>query len=452
MKYLIALFILVTGLIVYAIKPKYLIFYWMTWQPIVIPLLIFITGTIDVDEEMLVSNSVNTVGAFYLFGFLVILKLLRGKKIYFSKLLLTRWVILYAYVLFMTCITHFSSDVIKEYAIETSILILPFIFLSIIEEAQRPTMHELAVFSIILITVEACAVFLNTQGIYFTVSSYLGTNFKTATGEAVNLVSGTFIRFNALTNYLTTLFLYISLQFFDDGKLKKYIYYSLAVAIGLMVLLSGAKMSLALYFYTIFICIYVYRRKKLLSIAFLFVFAILIVGNSLPLIADAFPGAERIIYGFEDFMENGSDDEGATTSLSEYLINQYFYDSPILGNWRRWMGADAYLWRHYDMIIFKADARLAYILVEVGLMGFVLYMFFFTSFFECIYKRVVSRERIKLKIIFVYFAIMSITEPGFFDPCIFPLSFIYLFCCLKYSKKVCKQQRGIMMISQPNEC
>lgn len=415
-------------------------FYWMTWQPFIIPIFIFLTGTIDDEDELLITNSVCTIGSFYLFASLVVIRLLRGEKIDLSKNILIRWTILYMYILLMTCITHFSNDIIKSYAIETFTLILPFIYLSMTETKQRPTAHELAVFSTIIVIIELVAVYLNTQGIYFTASSYLSANFRTETGETVNLVSGTFRRFNALTNYLTTLFLCISLQYFDDGKFKKYIYYSLAVAIGLMVLLSGAKMSLALYFYTIFICIYVYRRKKLLSIAFLLVFAILIVGNSLPLIADAFPGAERIINGFGDFMENGSDDDGMTTSLSDYLINQYFYDSPIWGNWRAWMGPNAYLWKHYDLTIFKSDARAAYTLVEVGLIGFVLYLWFFTSFFECLYKRVVNREQVKLKIIFIYFAIMSLTEPGFFDPYTFPLSFIYLFCCLEYSRGVYKSK------------
>ncbi len=439
MKYQIALLVLVIGLIIYKIRPRYVVLFWMTWQPFLIPLLVFLFGAYNPEDDALIRVAVNVTSTLFLFFTLVFLEILRGRKVGDGKHVVRQWTILYLYILLMTCATHFSSSVLIMHLIDTISLVFPFVYLFMIDEAKRPTLHELAVFSITLIGIEAIAVYLNTKGFYFYMSAYLNENFRTANGEYVNLVSGTFQRFNALTNYLTTLYLYISLQYYANKELSKVLYLVLSIMVGFMILLSGSKMSILLYVFTIIACVYCYQRKKifrlLISTAIL---AILVYAGSkyLYVVADMFPGAERIVSGFEKLIESGHDSEESTTSLSTYLIDRYFYESSILGNWRTWMGANAYLWQNYDLTLFRADARVAYILVEFGLVGFVLYLLFFFSFFRVILKRVDNSERMKIKIIILYFCILTITEPGFFDPCIFPLSFIYLICVLKYKPNI----------------
>ena len=90
------------------------------------------------------------------------------------------------------------------------------------------------------------------------------------------------------------------------------------------------------------------------------------------------------------------------------------------------MGDRAYTWDRFDLSLFRADARLAYTLVEYGLLGLLLLLSYFTSYFDYFISGSNRNNRKKILVIFSYYCLLTITESGFFEPLLFPLSFIYL--------------------------
>lgn len=88
----------------------------------------------------------------------------------------------------------------------------------------------------------------------------------------------------------------------------------------------------------------------------------------------------------EGFLNLGNSDKGSTNStfdLSIYLLDQCFDTGVVFGNGYAERGDFAYgTFGAVSLDNFVADARIAYLLVEYGLLGVSLYMITFFSFFQ----------------------------------------------------------------------
>ena len=142
-------------------------------------------------------------------------------------------------------------------------------------------------------------------------------------------------------------------------------------------------------------------------------------------------GANRIASGLSSFSQSDKDDDHSTVALSYYLLENYWGESPIFGNNLSQKGDLAYgNFGSCTLSNFQADARLAYVMVENGFVGFCLYFFFFLTFFFMPLPQVKKANHVKLYVSFAYFVLLTITEPGLFDRNILPLFFIYVYTFL----------------------
>ncbi len=149
-----------------------------------------------------------------------------------------------------------------------------------------------------------------------------------------------------------------------------------------------------------------------------------------------FSGIDRQLNGLASFVQSDTDDDHSTVALSTYLLNNYFDRSPLLGSGLSYKGEFAYgNWGNCTLTLFRADARIAYMIVEYGIIGFLLYFTVFISIFIHLSKKIAKEDGVKLLFCFVYYILLTITEPGFFDRLCFPLLFVYVFCVLSPKHK-----------------
>ena len=116
-------------------------------------------------------------------------------------------------------------------------------------------------------------------------------------------------------------------------------------------------------------------------------------------------------------------------SHKELAFDNYFYNSPLWGNGLSWKGEYAYgdIDGNY-----KADARLAFVLVEFGIIGLLLFLFYFVKIFNATKRIVPITMKKSLLLVFVYFSIFTFTESGFFDLHCIPYLFIYYFSVKRF--------------------
>ena len=93
-------------------------------------------------------------------------------------------------------------------------------------------------------------------------------------------------------------------------------------------------------------------------------------------------GINRQIEGLTTFAQSDKDEDNSTIGLSLYLLNNYFHKAPLTGNHLSYKGELAYGNRGMCTLThFKADSRIAYQIVEFGIIGSFLYLCFFFLFF-----------------------------------------------------------------------
>lgn len=149
---------------------------------------------------------------------------------------------------------------------------------------------------------------------------------------------------------------------------------------------------------------------------------------------------DRQIEGLTSFLQAHTKkhgEDGSTVALSTYLFEKYFDKSPIIGNGYEYKGERAY--GNYGVCVlehFKADARLAFNIVEYGIVGFCLQILCIVSVFKLLSQYVAKKDRVKLWLVFCYFFILTLTEPGFFDRLCFPMTYMYVFGVLRANEYI----------------
>lgn len=371
------------------------------------------------------------------FAILIIIEIIKGKKIPQLPRVYISIIFFSIYLFFWSVATHFSLHSIWSGISELLTLTLPLIYI-LINKNNLPNNCQILSFLRTTITIELIIVLLNYFDIYLFPSMYISQFVENYLGELSPLddskITGTFSRFNALGNFFTTILLFISAHYFSNSGLKLVKYLAILIILIVPIILTGAKMSLVISFIVLLTCGLIYFKKhKLFTIttvigSILF-FTFIKNINTAKLEIDNV-GIERQINGLTKFLNDTNSDESSTAGISIYLLDKYFNKSPFLGCGYSYKGEFAYgTWGMVTLSNFRSDARLAYILVEYGLIGFSLYLLFFYSIFSYLYKNTSIIYRRNLIICFIYYLILTITESGFFDRLCFPLIFIYFIYC-----------------------
>lgn len=429
--------LLLLGAIIYLRKPQFVFLFWLSFTPFAI--LLFSWGLNIYARDDLASLQFYITGLTRnYFGLLIIIALCKRKKIPNITNLVALFFTLSIFFALHSYMNVFNKNIISANISEISALILPLLFLMIDKEAI-PSQKNLLTYIFILLGIEALAAYLNTHGIYFYKASYISAysaSLQNSYDYEKSLVSGTFPRYNMLGNYISTIFVFFTLEFLSKKKknTKAFIFGSLIMLS--IIALSGAKMSLFLAVLILSISLIIYGKKNI-GLSFLFFIGIALCFNfllqyhyNMEQQSDRFAGLFRQIEGFASLAQKSHD--GSTASISTYLLSKYFFHNPFLGNGLAANGEYAYgFFAYVGLTEFKADARIAFILVEYGIIGFLLYALLLKNIYNILSKNLIKGAHIKLIICFIYFSILTITEPGFFDRVCFPMVYIYVFAFLK---------------------
>lgn len=433
------------GIIIYQKKPQWVLFYWFSLTPIFLPFSSILTRSFSYEQFTELTEHFRVLGRNYLFILVLFEWLKKTNRIPRITGIYISITILMVYLTTTNIINHFSIKILWGYLSELLSLILPLIFLIFKKEAI-PTKNQIIYYLKILFVIEIIAVTLNLFNIYiyahFYVSHFITTNIgKVIEIDDSNLVSGTFPRYNSLANFITTIYLFITLEYFSKTNIKPFIYHIISIILFIIIILTGAKISLVLFVFIYLIgCTYYYKQhvKSFITAWGMIIIASLLFSTFKGMNIDSNTGGvNRQIEGLTAFIETEKDDDNQSTiGLSFYLLNNYFYKAPFFGNNLSYKGEYAYGNRGIcTLSLFYADSRLAYQLVEFGLIGMTLYLLFFISIFLHLMKSRKKQEKIKLKICFFYFILLTISESGLFDRTIFPLIYIYALCILSPTEK-----------------
>ncbi len=434
------------GIIVYIKKPQWVVFYWISLEPVMLPFSSLITRCLNYEEFFELTNHIREFGRNYL-AVLILIEVYKTRKFPQIKGIGLSLSLLMSYISLTTLFAHFSFSVLWGCLSEILSLLLMMFFLSFNKRAF-PSFKVMSRFMIGIIILQFLWTLLNLGGIYIYLPFYIPYIDISATGSlnivdisAENLVSGTFARYNSLANFLTTIFLFISLEYYSGKIIFTKTYYLLSAVILGIIVLTGAKISLVLFF-LIFLTCCTYYIKEHFKIVFMS-WGIVILGlvflstyDTSSKSMSVFSGIDRQLNGLASFVQSDTDDDHSTVALSTYLLNNYFDRSPLLGSGLSYKGEFAYgNWGNCTLTLFRADARIAYMIVEYGIIGFLLYFTVFISIFIHLSKKIAKEDGVKLLFCFVYYILLTITEPGFFDRLCFPLLFVYVFCVLSPKHK-----------------
>ena len=434
---LFQLSLLLLGVIIYLKKPQYIILYWLSFTPFAI---LFFSWKLNIySREDLASLQYYITGLTRnFFGILIIIAICKLKKLPNIIHLIILFLIMAIFFALHSYMNVFDTSIVMENISEIAAIILPLYFF-MIDRNAIPTQSKLLKYMCILLGIECVAAIINTQGIYLYKAFY--TTAITSTMQQRydyenSLISGTFPRYNMLANYISTIYVFFVLEFLSKKEKKQKFFIAGSIIMLAIITLSGAKASLFLSFFMLSLTLIIYGKKNvglliLFSTISLIVFNFLLQYNyNADQQTEMFAGFFRQIQGFAAIAQKSQD--GSTLSISEYLIKKYFFNNPFLGNGLAANGEYAYgFFAYVGLTAFKADARIAFILVEYGVIGFLLYTILFKFIYDILSKNLKKGAKTKLKICFLYFFILTITEPGFFDRVCFPMMYLYVFAFLK---------------------
>ena len=438
------------GLIIYYVKPNWLFLYWMIVLPILKPILCIIAGANDLEE----ANSLIHGGYFMHLYLIVLLDSLMIRKKRFP--LLPRFVAITTVLVLYLFIQAFVTDgglLYAYYNIKSVLeLALPFLIL-ITNDKTRPPYKHLYLLVWCLVFVETGAVILNLAGIRFYVATYQHflTNYEV-------MMTGTFLTSQLFGNFMTSLFLYICIDFFCRREMPLFAFLILATLSLFCVLSSGSKMCFVLSCSVLFVFIATFRKKHIVLLIFLILIGYLGISSLLSYNGKEISnneGINRMVTGLADFTQRKKDglDDNSTFGLSEKLLESYFWQSPLMGNGLSSKGND-YSYninsKTNEVSHMKADARLAFVIVDIGLMGLLLYMLFFTEVFRVLRRYLPKQYKKSLPIVFLFYLLFSITESGFWDAFAYPLVYVFYFAFICYEReKLFGINKSRDLITQP---
>lgn len=412
------------GILVYLRKPNWFICYNVMLSPIYLPIF---SNIFNVDRESVVILD-SYIGKAALFSVLivVIVEFLKHRNISSAKYLILSFISLYFFKIIHSIYFGGTVDF-------SEVDIFSYAFLVLINKNLLPDKYIIGKYILLFTIYQFVWCILEINGIY---SLGVATDgYYDMSGKRIELVNGTFRRYNDMANFFTTIFLFICIDFFCYSSLtkSKMLLYSILIAV--IILLSGAKISVILYLYCIIGCVFICKKKInktniiLLGSVVLTLVFLLSSGNR-----DILSGFNRILeFSTEDIASNPD----STISLSFLLLSKFFFINPLFGNGLAHLGDNAY-GSLFTVMQYKYDAKIAFYLVEYGIIGFLFHLIFFISIFKSISK--ISPKGNYIKIVYVYYTILTITENGVYDP---RLMVIFLISSLSFARyKYCRERTG----------
>lgn len=444
MSNFVLLLLILIGIAIYFVKPKYFFLYWLSIQPYILPVffLLFASDFTPVADKFLplyfdFPSRLSTLMIFLFFFSCV----RSGKGIQQLVFLFLSIFLLTLFMVVQNIVVGFSVKAL--YANGKSILwiIIPLALL-IIDKRVRPSRDSFVRYMMAFVCIQLSFCIFNLLG--FTIYGEVTGGFDK------HLICGTFARYNHMANYLTVFFFILTYECFGCKNITRKKYFLMAFIIGLIILMSGSRMTLLLYVFTSFYFFLVFCQNKKIVItivlASIFILGSYLKGNEsfYGQDADEGTGMERNVIGVVDLANSDDLSEGSTLSMSAQLFFLYL-NSPYMGNGQLYREGFYYgdpkdpkdTYNNAD--IYRTDARLAFMFVEYGIIGLCLFFYLFFSMFKGCY--LFSEEHSKALYLGagLYYLLFSITDNGFWDLLIFSSILIYVFSKKHISKEATPQ-------------
>lgn len=409
------LVVIFLAVIVYFIKKDLYFILWACLMPLVFPLFVLRYSILDVEVfNSLVYATPTTFANVTLL--IVLYEVVFNRKRIAITGLIGIFATLSIYLFFHALFTHFDvSNYVQE--IRNLLNIIAPLLLILAQKNVLPSFRVSLIFLMAFFIIEFAWCLLESNQIYPYMIFYTGQ----VEGIKENLLCGTFHRFNAFANFLTTCYLFITIDFYCNRRMPKWLFIIITCFVLTMVVMSGAKMSLVLLFFEIIAGALLLTKSSKKGLLVLISLLIIILYLIAPYLIE-YDGFTRMSEGFGDIANN----DESTASLTQFILRNYFWTSPLWGCGRAWLGENAY-GSVYALENFRADARLAYMLTEYGIIGLSLFLIYFFKIFKYLKKTFSTNILLvkSLKLSFAYFLILTLTEAGLFDINILPMLYVY---------------------------
>ena len=406
---------------------------WLITEPIILPIVVFFMGITDADESQQIIWTM-----FYNFNraflFILIYEIIK-KRFHPTgnfKSLLSSLFALSVYFVIHNILTHFDLIIIKEHVFSAIYSITPLAVF--IKKESWPKLKYLLCVAIFVIIVQVVWLQLNQNGIF----AYIYLYGELAKGvEDVWFMSGTFMRANAMADYISLIYLFITIDFFFRRELSSWLFIIISVLVGYILLTSGSKLPLIVSTVNLFLCmVFFVKNKAVVLIPIIVAFCLTSFSGSVLNAVDRDSGIFRIFSGLSSFSKSKSAKSSDTTfEISANLIDQYYWESPIIGCGYSYKGPEkAYPLRFnsaYDLTVLRADATFAYYLTEFGIVGIILYFIFFIQIVRFVTPYEIRKHYI-LVLLFIFYSLFSITEGGLFNPPLLMYMYVYIYALRRH--------------------
>lgn len=408
---------------------------WLITIPLLAPLLTFNSG-IDYPEDL--EDFLHTLwGGFQrVFVIVVLYQLVYNKKKFpkgMSSFLIPCG-FLCVYFVLHNVVRYFDAVEFYKNASSACYFFLPILAM-IMDERVRPKLSSILWVLIFVIAIQLVMIPFNLEGIVVYPIQYQSYIFLK---EELGLVSGTFYRSNALADYLSIAYLFISVDYFSRNGMPGKIFTILSLVILTLLALTGSKMPIICSMFALLFCIFCYKRHWVIPIIVCFVSVVMLIflsWGSIEKLSAEYRGVDRFVNGMTNFVESkkGKSDDDSTIRISTALLERYFLESPIIGCAYSYKGEyKAYPLSNLnvdsDLTTLKADATLSFYLVEYGLLGLFLYLWYFYSIINYSVKIVYNKKKKMVAIVvFLFFLAFSVTEMGLFYRPHFYYFYMYIF-------------------------
>ena len=426
------LLITVFALLIYAVKPSWLMLLWLITEPFLCPFLVLQANIVDFEEVQ--SFNWHIWGVYNRVFLVIIVYELIVRKARFPRNMLSSlifpWFLLSVFLIIHNLITHLELKTIYENVVGALYTISPMAVM-ILNKEVRPKLKQVYFVVITIIIVQLIWLPLNMEGVFAYMSRYQEIAINK---DEAFLTPGTFTRSNVLADFSSIVFLFIYLDFFSRKKISLIQFTLITVAVVILLFFAGSKLPILVTVYGLLVCSVLFSKKSVLIFSLIGIFCMTsywFLSTTKGNISEN-EGVNRVINGLSDIVQSKKQgkDDNSTFRLTGKLIDKYFWESPLFGNGYSYKGNDkAYPTDNsaLDLVTIKADATFAYYLVEFGLIGLMLYLFYYFKIIQYAGGKVDRNARKVVFIIFTFFLLLSLTEGGLFNRENYLYIFMYLF-------------------------
>lgn len=426
--YLIA--IMLMGLLLYKWKKGLLICYWYILNTLCLPLITIACGAIT-DEEILIAYGRQNAMLNILFCVIFVCEVIRKRFFLFDYLKYALPILLIGiYTLFWCLFNNANFDLFisnKSFVYKTIIIV--FLFAS-----SNTTANQIKYTFLFVLIVELIVALLNN---YLDIRLYISHYFLESKQLFANeFVSGTFKRFSDLAGFLSCLFVVLCCEYFVKNRISTKNFFPLIVMTSYVILLTGSRSALLISIssFIIFPIKDFKRHKKfvlLITILLFYLFSLVLhatLNNSE--ITTESNGIERNIIGlsnkFSKKNKQETTDDMSGDLLSKYGISLFGQAKTVHKSVESAYGDENY----------AVDSRLAFFIVEYGIVYLFLSLFWFYNSSYLSMRHLTKNDKQNINILFLLMLMLAITDDGLYSNVIFFSIIIYIY----YNNKLLYEQ------------